>query len=597
MENKYYFLRSSVPDSEQNAARGTKVHFSGLDMYGTGGVSAGVNFEITPDGTLRTASVPEKCAVSLGGKPLAVFSGSRYLYAVCFKTGLVCNLVRFDTEEETVKTVSLSAGNDSAKKRSLCLYNNWTGGSDIVSGEYEDVLLIFPDKKYIDALGEWGDKSLKALARYDITRTVKTETVVTQNTYNNGWKQNGDGAYTLPAKPDGTKRDIDTKSQSSFYGSQSTNKLPDTIVHPAEFSTTYVKEDVHGTDGSVTGTVLFVTETATTIKETFSAELIEEAIPNADRIVAYNTRLFGVDGNKIFASGAGSYSDYELDTADDFDENNAWYSATPGDAFTALTTFDGRVTAFKPQGLYQAYNTKNPFRIKEISKVGTSFGDTVSETENVLYYANENGIYAFGGSYPKNIALERLDMTCFKGSTATGGAYGGKYYFRRETDFDNKFKAAGTKPVLVYDGHTGAWSVLSFATEELYYYGATEKALYAIDKTGSLWKHTAENRSGAKWYYELPVETGNTADVKKLTRIQAVFRFRSTGKVKVSVAFDNGNYAECGGLERASGVYPVYIPVISGDHVARRIRFEGSGDVELMTLEQIFKTGGTRYGQ
>ena len=602
MDNKYYFLKSSAPDASNGTSRGAASRFSGLDMNGgSGSVAAGINFEITSEGTIRTASIPKKCNFSADGVPLGFLASGKYLYIASYTGDFTSTLTRImpDADKVNKKVIPLVSGSDNGTVRSLALYSKWTGGSDIVSGKYEDVLLIFPDKKSISAAGVWAsDTKPEAIARYDITRTVSTETVITERTYNNGtWQQNDDGTYVLPAKADGTKRDIDTKSQSSFYGSQSVDTLPKTVVHPTAFSTVYTKEEVHGTDGSVSGTVLYVTETAVTVKETFSAEEATDAIPEADKITVHNTRLFGADGSKIFASGAGSYSDYELDTAEDFDENNAWYSATAGDAFTALTVFDGRVTAFKPQGLYLLYNTKNPFRIKEISKVGTSFGDTVCETESILYYANETGIYAFNGSYPKNISLDRLDMARFTGTDAESGAFGGKYYFRRETDFDDAFAAAGTKPVFVYDSHTGTWSIISFTTSELYYYGATEKALYALDGNGDLWRHESDNRSGVKWYYELPAEYGNTADVKKLMRIQAVFHFRSVGKVTVSAALDNGDYVKCGSLEHTSGRHAVYFPILSGDHVVRRLRFEGTGDVELTVLEQILGTGGIRYGQ
>lgn len=609
MADKYIFLQSSAPKSEQSETREANTYFRGLDMFGSYGyLSDGINFEITPDGSVRTASLPKVYYTGLSGKVLSFFASGGYLYAVTRNAqSKQCVLTRIDTADKTVSSVVL-AENDDGKARDLALYNKWTGGSDIVSGEYEDVLLIYPDKKSISAAGVWASGvKPEAIARYDITRTVTTETVITEKTYNNGsWEQNDDGTYTFLAPPDGTKKDIDTKKEASFYGSQSIDAVPETITHPTSFSTVYTKEDVHGTDGSVTGTVLYVTETAVTVKETFSAKEVTNAIPNAERITVHNTRLFGMDGSKIFSSGAGSYSDYELDTAEDFDENNAWYSATSGGAFTALTTYDGRVTAFKMQGLYQLYNTKNPFRVKEISKVGTSFGDTVCETESVLYFTNETGVYAFNGSYPKSISLNRLDMSLFSGSTACGGGFNGSYYFWRDSGYAADFVKEGGYPVFCYNSRTGAWNVICFSDSEPVRFAATDKALYILTEDSDIYECMTDGRRGTAWYYEFPAENNlptsrsrgaDTANVKVLSHVQGVFKFRSSGKVTVSVLFDNGNYRRVAEFERGVGTHPFYASVLPGDHVTRNIRIEGSGDVELISFEQIFKAGGMRYGQ
>lgn len=612
MENRYTFLQSYAPSSESNEVRELDVYFRGLNVYGADGyLSDGINFEITPDGTVRTASLPTLWQ-TLSGTVLTFFASGRYLFAVTKNesTGK-CTLTRFDTESKTASKATADLGSDEwdGASRSLASYSKWTGGSDIVSGKYEDVLLIFPDKKSISLSGDWSEKAPEALARYDITRTVKTETVTTERTYNNGWTQNADGTYTLPAQADGENKSVDVQTESTFYDARSVDEPPEDILHPTRFSTSYATEDVHGSDGTISGKVLYVKETAVTVTETFESKAKTGAIPNAERITIHNTRLFGADKGKIFASGAGSYADYELDTATDFDENNAWYSATSGEAFTALTEYDGRVTAFKPQGLYQVYGSKNPFRVKEISKVGTSFGNTVCETESILYYAGETGLYGFGGSYPRNLSLDRLDMGIFSGGAACGGAYAGRYYFSRGTSYASGFTSKsgrGKHPIFVYDAHTGVWSVICFSGKAPAFFAATDKGLFVIASDGGIWKFSKDSRSGTEFYYTLPTKANLpssrsngaiTANVKHLSHLQAVFRFRSVGKVSISILFDNGEERLCGGMERGIGTHPLYISVLPGDHIARQIKIEGQGDIELLSLEQIFKAGGVRYGQ
>lgn len=595
MKKKSTFLRSSVPQSEESISRGTLVSVSGLNMFGSSGFfSEGVNVEITSDGSLRTASVFDECDFNVDGTPLGALAADEYLYVVVNVSGNNVDLIRIDADgnKNTVNLSNTSALSD--MRRSLALYNRWTGGSDIVSGEYEDVLLIYPDKVFISAKGAW--KQAADISRYNIIRTVTEKTLITEKSYANSWSQNTDGTYNLPTEADGISRDIDTKETIDFYCSQSVDTCPDTINRSPEISIVYTKQDVYNAEGLKTGETLFVTETEKTVTETFHAEAVEEAIPDAEHITIYNTRLFGINETKIFASGAGDYADYELDTATDIDETNAWYSATSGERFTFITTYDGRVTAFKPQGLYQVYNTQNPFRVKEISKEGTIYPNTVAETESTLFFTNETGVYSYSGSYPKNISREYIEQTKIVGDTACAGAFDGHYYVRCETAFDEAFDEAGTKPLLCFDSHMGAWRVLNFSDEEIVLFASSPKALYALGEDGTVWKRKTDNRSGVHWYAVLPVDCGNTATPKKLIRLQGVFRFQGSGKVTLSYSLDNDDWIVGGTMKHTDGTHPIYCPILSGDHVVRSIRLEGQGDVELVALEQFFKEGGVRYG-
>ena len=83
MADKYSFLQSSVPKSEQNETREVSTYFRGLDMFGSYGyLSDGINFEITPDGSVRTASLPKLYYTGLSGKVLSFYASGGYLYAV-----------------------------------------------------------------------------------------------------------------------------------------------------------------------------------------------------------------------------------------------------------------------------------------------------------------------------------------------------------------------------------------------------------------------------------------------------------------------------------------------------------------------------------
>ena len=596
----YEFLKSTAPSAEAGKKRGIQTVFRGLCEFlsaGGGFITEGQNFEITPEGTLRTAALPVKLSTGVGGKPLAFFAQGDMLYAVV-RVDEANNVDIFclfpDGEREAMANLS-NTSSLAGQPRSLTVYSDWTGGSDVISGEYEKKLLIFPDKKFLPLDGDW--RTVSPMVRYKVTRTVRTETLITESMYGDGdWTQNEDGSYTLSGVPEGVKRDSSFSEQVQPFGYQKDAEKPKDRIHPADISTVYTKIDVYGSDNAYSYTALCVTEKAVTVTERFSLTPDAAAMPEASLAVGHNSRLFGASGARIFASAPGNFVDYDLDTADEYDENNAWYCATSFEDFTAICTYDGRVTLLSPDGLFQIYGSKNPFRVRQINKVGTSFGRTVKETEGILYYANTSGIFAFNGAVPRSVSDGRLDFSHFTGKDACAGAFDGIYYLRRATDFDRNFSCGGTRPCYVYDAARGVWSIQNFTDKEICFFAATEAALYALCEDGSLYSTRGASRDGVSWYAETPVDCGGTADIKRLARLQAVLRFRGRGRFRLSVKLDNGSFFTCGVLDRQDGVYPLYCPVPSGDHVVRSIRFDGTGDIEVMALEQIFTAGGIRLG-
>ncbi|MBQ8759353.1 MAG: hypothetical protein IJZ20_06645, partial [Clostridia bacterium] len=491
----------------------------------------------------------------------------------------------------------------SSKERSLAKYNLWASNSDVINGEYKPRLLIYPDAEWLDFEKSWTTST--KIQRYKIVKTIATRRTIVQETYNTkqikdengeittpGWSYDEKtGEYKLPDSCDGRGISYDTSTEESVYGyTDEKESAPEKETKDGDTTVSYSVSKTMGSDGNEFE-MLTVETVTSVITTTYTAEAEGTAVPDADFITAHGNRIFGVNGTKIFASAAGSYVDYDLDTATDFDENNAWYSATQsGGDFTHICTYGGRPVAFKADMLYELYNSKNPYRPKAISKIGAFSGKSVHEVDSTLIYANKDGIYAYGGSYPYCISdavIDRKKIAGGKFKYGVAGSHEGRYFIREPLVNEDG------KPVLVFDTGTKTWSVTNVFDDEICYFAECDGGLYAALNDGKIYRMNTGNKADTVWYFETPVITEGSADRKVLEKIQLVAKFRTAGFVKVSVKYDNGEYEQIGELEKSTGVHPLYCKVRKSDHVVRYIRFDCVGDVEILTFEQSISSGGT----
>lgn len=618
--NEYAFLKATKPSVSKGISRSAKVQWHGLNMNAhadTGYIVDGRNFYVTADGTLRAVDVPALFDDAHLGTPLALCGIDGKLFYVYRKSGINVDVVRYDNLSDSSEFVVVDLSNSSLlseSHRSLARYNVWTGGSDIVSGKYKPRLLIYPDKAWLGFKDEWKtDTTIIPISRYKIMKKTTVKTRVSQKTYNTEigagenpnskgeWKYNlSDGTYSYFNTPDGEGWHDESNTSEEVYGYADE---PYDISGPPSETKTDVTYSVEETGRPDNTTFKMLTVETTTTTTTVAYEFITDknaAVPGADFISPWNNRIFGVDGTKIFASAAGSYVDYDLDTADDFDGNNAWYSATQsGGDFTHICTYGGRPVAFKADMLYELYNDKNPFRIKEISRIGTFNGSSVCEVNSTLFYASKDGIYAYGGSYPRSVSegfidKSMLDTGRFTGCTA--GTYDGRYLVRvpQVNDTVTSNGHIYKHPILAFDTATGTWSVLSVFDYDISYFAECDGKFFAVLDNGEIYYMNSGSKDETNWYFETPVITDGAADRKVLEKIQMLIKFHGSGSVKVSVKYDNDEYVVIGELSKSHGVHPLYCKVSKSDHAVRYIKFDCVGDIEILTFEQFLSQGGDR---
>ena len=600
----YTFLSEPLPSASKEKQRLAKVQWYGLNLKASadsGYISSGKNFYVTTDGTLRAVDTPVSFDESHKGEPLAFVGINDKLFYVYEKGDDYVDILTYNADG-TAKTDNLSNTSDlSGVERSLARYNAWLGGSDIVNGSYSPRLIIYPDKKLIPLNGAF---NLKDITQYKIVKITAVTKKINQKTYNQSlelnadkvWEYTEDKGYIIHvSKADGESNSIESETSEEVhsYCDEEPASMPEAESIQGDTKVSYYVSQTHGSDGKLFDMLTVETITTSTVIS-YRYDSVKTIIPDADFVTPYNNRIFGVDGTKIFASAAGSYVNYDLDTATDYDENNAWYSATQsGGDFTHICTFGGKVVAFKKDMLYELYNTKNPFRILEVNKIGTFTHKSVCELAGNLFYASDDGVYVYGGSAPYKISDTVLDKAQLDGGKFTYGVAGandGKYYIREP------LKGESGKPILVFDTATKTWSITDF-NQEIAYFANADGHLYACTTSGAIYQMDSGNKAATEWYFETPVICESTADVKWLEKVQLVAKFHTAGQITVKVKYDNDTaYTTVATLDKDTGIHSLYAKVAKSDHVARFIRIECVGDVEILTFEQLLSGGGARYG-
>ena len=154
--------------------------------------------------------------------------------------------------------------------------------------------------------------------------------------------------------------------------------------------------------------------------------VLERKIPSLKNTFECNNRLWGNEGNVIFASALGDpfnfYKYRGISTDSYFKEVYSGGNFTSGAAYGETPMF------FKENSIYRIYGTtpENFYvDIKEAPGVSESCSGSVCVLDGGVYYAGTDGIYRYTSAYPVKIS-EKLGS--LKIGSAVGGSDGKRYF-------------------------------------------------------------------------------------------------------------------------------------------------------------------------
>ena len=309
------------------------------------------------------------------------------------------------------------------------------------------------------------------------------------------------------------------------------------------------------------------------------------------------SRVFGVSDDCVFASAFNDYTNWGLDTTDEYNEKNAWMSQTQSNTkadgnFTGITNFQGHIVCFKRDYMHEIYNTKNPFRIQDIYAEGTIDNRSIQDVDGKLIFVSDDDVKIYTGSNPRIIG-HNLNMS--KYIYAVSGTDNRNYYLCC-VDADCE------KYLYVYDTYTELWSERRIDSKVVDF-AHNKNGMYMICQNGSIYKmdtgvwQTESDKQ--KWCFETDLITNKTVDIKHIKKLQMLVELESGADVQVYILYDNEEFdAEKSHLVYSStktGRFPIRVKPRNTANYGFKLHVEGSGYAKLYELEIFVEDGGELY--
>lgn len=540
-ENKLSYLQMPLPESKKHYKM-KKRSWSGLNYrqtIDTGALSMENNISTLEAPYL----VPSQRRISILDdytRPIGMFGFDDFLIVIYRNgTSIYVDYITYDADEDeyTTYTGTLQNGGastDDEYPRCVVQFNVYDTPTDPVSGKYVKKLLIFPDKKSMD---------------FEITEdgfTVSDMSVLVKEFTPTGDKN------TPP----------DTASHNYYYRNTKTSDVYKWVDDMSDSENSGWKVSV------------------------------PPAMPNIKYAAVHLSRLFGVDDDRVYASGYNDYTNWNLDTIDEYNESNAWCSPAQsntkaGGVFTGITNFQGHIVCFKRDFMHEIYNTKNPFRIQDIYAEGAIDHRTIQDVDGRLIFVSEDDVKIYTGSNPRIIGYY-LNMPEYV--NAVSGTDGRCYYLYCED-------ADGNKRLFVYDTIAENWSeqtiydtVLSFAHNK--------HGMYMLCDDGYIYKMDTGNYRHS-WSFETDLITNETVNIKHIKKIQMFADIASGANIKAYILYDDEEFDEdTSHLVYSSTGYgqkPIRVKPRQTASYGIKLHIEGYGYVKLYELELFMENGGDLY--
>ena len=540
-KNELTYMQLPLPQGRRGYTM-TKRSWSGLNYRQT--IDTGA---LSMENNISTLEAPylvpsqKRISILYGyAHPISMFGFDDFLIVIYRSgTAIYVDYIIYDADMDEYATYTgtlQESGASSADEYPRCVvqFNVYDTPTDPVRGQYVKKLLIFPDKKSMD---------------FEITAddfTISDMSVLVKEFTPTGDKN------TPP----------DTASHNYYYRNTKTSDVYKWVDDMSDSENSGWKVSV------------------------------PPAMPNIKYAAVHLSRLFGVDDDRVYASGYNDYTNWNLDTVDEYNESNAWCSPAQsntkaGGVFTGITNFQGHIVCFKRDFMHEIYNTKNPFRIQDIYAEGAIDHRTIQDVDGRLIFVSADDVKIYTGSNPRIIGYY-LNMPEYV--NAVSGTDGRCYYLYCED-------ADGNKRLFVYDTIAENWSeqtiydtVLSFAHNK--------NGMYMLCDDGYIYKMDTGNYRHS-WSFETDLITNETVNIKHIKKIQMFADIATGANIKVYVLYDNEEFDEnTSHLVYSSTGYgqkPIRVKPRQTASYGIKLHIEGYGYVKLYELELFMENGGDLY--
>lgn len=299
-----------------------------------------------------------------------------------------------------------------------------------------------------------------------------------------------------------------------------------------------------------------------------------------DATVVYN-RMWGVLGNRIYASKlANPFAFKESDGT----SSDAWWADTEdSNDFTAVSSLNGRVVAFKKTATYEIYGTVAPYTVKDVSRsLGCIDKKSLKEVNGVLFLLTTEGINVYGGSKFVNIN----DELGFFAENACGMGQGSKYY------------ALIDGLVYKYNYYSGYWTcVTDYPLKRLL---EVSGEVFGLTSGGELIQLTGDNlpflsyngKTVQTWSLTSVLIGGKDFYAEGINRLELRFEGGGGGNIKVEVSRDYGEFEKYTQSEVNEGWQIFTVPIYLKPCSTFKYRISGNGKLKLRLIKYCYRKGG-----
>ena len=624
-ENTLSYLQMPLPQGSKYS-RMSKVAFGGLNKRYTldsGELSMENNIS-SKEYPYLTPSEQRNLVLSGYNNPISMSAFDDFIIVVYYKNKQI--MMDYIDKDENVFTGIIEADEDKARAtkdipRSIVQFNVYDTPTDPVTGHFIKKLLIFPDKVSMFMNIEVVDDVDIPTAKTDVlyckdngTKKVYTYINVIKNT-----DEDGKITYSRELVLNGTDNFIcdcmnvdvkeyknetpevdesgaiiyppaETSSHNCYYRNSFNNDIYRWVEYP-----TVKREEEWGIDenGDVYGFVTddngnYVSDGGTTYGWKVS---IPPAVPSLKYVTVHLSRVFGVDDDRVYASGYNDYTNWNLDTTDEYNEANSWCSPSQsntkaGGKFTGITTFQGHIICFKRDFMHEIYNTKNPFRLQDVYAEGTIDNRTIQDVDGKLIFVSEDDVKIYTGSNPRIIGY---NLNTSQYEYAVSGTDNRNYYLYCEAD--------NGMHLYVYDTYTDMWSEQSI-TERVISFAHNKNGMYMLDEQGCVYKMDT-NTYNHNWSFETDLITSKTVNIKHIKKLQMLVDIAKKSNMKVYILYDDEEFDERTShlvySSNKTGKFPIRVKPRKTANYGFKLHFEGAGYVKLYELEIFVESGGDLY--
>lgn len=299
--------------------------------------------------------------------------------------------------------------------------------------------------------------------------------------------------------------------------------------------------------------------------ESFAFSPIAEEMPDLRRAVVRDSRVIGVDGDRIYVSAFNDASDWRLDTAEDISPYHAWATTSQSDSragggFTAVSLCDGAPVFFRRDYMQQLYGTKNPFRISDVGAWGCLSGEAACPWKNALAFASDQGVWLYTGGYPRRIS-DPLGVSDWSGTLLAASAERLYVYVPAEDR------------IFVYEDTADAWGertlsgVSALASDGQDVYAATSGGLiYRLDRG-----------EYGSFSFTCEALSLGTAEMRRIKGIAVTAELGEGAELEVALTAGGRTVTLCRGTEPGISVLRT-VPDLRADELTR-LSFSGTGKV------------------